>query len=164
MSAHSHSSPSVNGGSRANLFVEVDEQPAPERRRGRGLVVPLEEPARGAARFTRPDRGLRRLVARARRHAALLVVTTTAVGLLLATGWLGLSLRSTADARDQARQQRHATGVALDRSRDRVRGLIGERDRALAAARTAESRRDAARARQELKRERRRPRDRDRRR
>jgi hypothetical protein len=200
MSAHSHPSP-PNGGSRANLFIDDDheEQPvragaAPARRRGRGLVVPLEEPAPAsdsrAARFTRPDRGLGGLVTRARnstrsvdrndqdgparvatqRYGRLIAVTVV-VGVLLAISWLGLALRTTADARDEARQQRHTTSVALDRSRDRVRILIAERDRARAAAGTAQSQRNArtaaatARARdpQQLKRERQRRRGRDRR-
>jgi hypothetical protein len=173
MSAHPHASPSLNGGSRANLFIDDDheEQPVradavPARRRGRGLVVPLGEPAAaagGAAQFTRPDTGLsglakragdnarradrnaRHLLARvvARPFGALIAVTVVA-GLLLAISWLGLSLRSTADARDEARDQQRAISAALDRSRDRVRGLIGERNRALAAARIADRRRDAA--------------------
>jgi hypothetical protein len=169
----------TNGTGRRNLFI--DAEPALHgtgspsrpttmsgtRRRGRGLVVALEEsigaPAGGPTCLDRAPRGIPSPLARVREQTAradratrrlltrrlappyrpLIAIVATAAQ-LLTVSWLGLSLRAAATERDLARSEQRTTARALKVARDQVRVLTAQRDSSVAAARAA--RREQARA------------------
>jgi hypothetical protein len=169
MSAPHQTSPSANGA--GNLFVEADPTQrsaptAPARsgtaqspRRGRGLVIPVDQtPGRAlsspdAARFTRPSRGGRlaagahaRLQAADARAAALLrrlaatrygalVAAATVAAMLLALSWVGLALRDASTADHSAERARTAAVAALTREHTRIAALNTQLATATANAR-----------------------------
>jgi hypothetical protein len=175
MPAHPESTWSSNGAARGNLFVDAD--PALDRidpvttptttsvtaRRGRGLVVPLEETAaspahrpgaRDAARFTRARPGTISAVQRLRDYAlasdrtakwvlerlmakcyrALIAVAAT-MALILAVAWLGVSLHTATVEGSHARREQQATATRLRAARAQIRVTTTQRTRAIRAAR-----------------------------
>jgi len=139
---------------------------APGRRRG--LVVPVDKPAARAAatsageQFSRAPGRANRLAQRARDHArrrdhdaqrllarvagrryGSLLSLIAVVALVLVIGWLGMSLRDVAGARDRAERQQRAAALALGEARARMHMLAGQRDEAINAARSARRRQAA---------------------
>jgi hypothetical protein len=186
MPAHPESTWSSNGAGRGNVFVDadpdldgIDSVTTPtttsiEARRGRGLVVPIEEPAaspahrplaRDAARFTRARPGTVSAAQRLRDYAlagdraakwvfaplmakcyrALIAVAAT-VALILAVGWLGVSLHSTTVEAAHARREQQPTATRLRAARAQIRVVIAQRTRAIGAARAARREQAAAAA------------------
>ena len=177
-------SSSVNGAGH-NLFVEADPDLASQRsararaevpRRGRGLVVPVEEPAvtwstqprrDDPARFARRTAGAGRLPATTREHAqraeanaqrllgqvlarryGALVTLALVAGLLLALSWVGLALRDALGARQSAQRHQAASVAALAHARAEIQALSVQRDQAAAAAIAAQRDQASTRTRQ----------------
>lgn len=133
----------------------------------RGAVLPVDDPCAPAApraarvarthiRLAGVSTNARRLIARAdhnaqrllgyvlaRRHGALCALSVVAA-LVLAIGWLALSLRGVHATLDDTHAKQEGTAVALRHARARAHMLTIERDRTRATASTA--RRDQARA------------------
>ena len=184
MPAHPESTSSSNGAGRGNLFVDadpdldgIDSATTPTTtsvtaRRGRGLVVPIEQAtaspahrprARDAARFTRARPGTVSAVQRLRDYAlasdraakwvltrlvakcyrALIAVAAT-VALILAVAWLGVSLHTTTVEGAHARREQQATAARLRAARAQIRVVTTQRTRAIGAARAARRERAAA--------------------
>lgn len=184
MPARPQSTWSSNGAGRGNLFVDAD--PDLDRidpvttpttmsvtaRRGRGLVVPIEQAtappahrprARDAAHFTRARPGTVSAVQRLREYAlasdraakwvltrlitkcyrALIAVAAT-MALILAVAWLGVSLHTTTVEGAHARREQQATATGLRAARAQIRVATTQRTRAIRAARAARREQAAA--------------------
>jgi hypothetical protein len=144
---------SSNGAATHNLFTAPgDHTPAPpvtgngsRRGRGRGLVVALDDPQPASADGN-PQPPADHVVTRP--HRAL-VAFMAWVALLLATCWLGLSLRAATSDQAALRAQRAAVMRALADARAQTRTLTLQRDQARRTATAAQARAQrAARARQ----------------
>jgi hypothetical protein len=98
-------------------------------------------------RVRRFDRGAQRLLGRmaARPYGALSALIAVAV-LLVTVSWLGFSLRTTAAARDHARQQQRAAAVAFEQAHRRLNTLTAQPVRGAGATGAARRQQAAAAA------------------
>src|SRR5919199_3670277 len=135
---------SSNDAASQNRFTAADDHaPVPpisrhrgQGGRGRGLVVALDDP-RPASADGNPRPPADRLAARPRGG---LVAAIACGALLLATGWLGLSLRAATSDQAALRAQRAAATRALAEARAQTRTLTLQRDRARRTAIAAQAR------------------------